>query len=58
MFIFFILAVSLFVCAQIGAARQEEADERLETLLALPVGRSGWLGGRLLLAVARRPRSR
>lgn len=49
-FIFFVLAVSLFACAQIGAARHEEADEQLETLLALPVGRGGWLGGRLLLA--------
>jgi ABC-2 type transport system permease protein len=49
-FIFFILAVSLFACAQIGAARHEEADERLETLLSLPVSRRGWLGGRLLLA--------
>ena len=49
-FIFFILAVSLFACAQIGAARHEEADEQLETLLALPVSRRGWLGGRLLLA--------
>jgi ABC-2 type transport system permease protein len=49
-FIFFILAVSLFACAQIGAARHEEAEEQLETLLALPVSRGGWLGGRLLLA--------
>ena len=49
-FIFFILAVSLFVCAQISAARREEAEERLETLLAQPVSRGGWLGGRLLLA--------
>jgi ABC-2 type transport system permease protein len=51
-FIFFVLAVSLFVCAQIGAARHEEADERLETLLSLPVSRRRWLGGRLVLAVA------
>ncbi len=51
-FLFFVLAVSLFVCAQVGAARHEEADERLETLLSLPVGRRRWLGGRLLLAVA------
>ena len=51
-FIFFILAVSLFACAQIGAARHEEAEGQLETLLALPVIRRGWLGGRLLLAVA------
>ncbi len=51
-FLFFVLAVSLFVCAQIGAARHEEADERLETLLSLPVSRRRWMGGRLLLAVA------
>ena len=49
-FIFFVLAVSLFACAQVGAARAEESDEQLETLLALPVGRTGWLGGRMLLA--------
>ncbi len=49
-FIFFVLAVSLFVCAQVGAARREEAEQQLETLLALPVGRRGWLGGRLVLA--------
>jgi ABC-2 type transport system permease protein len=49
-FIFFVLAVSLFACAQIGAARHEEADERLETLLALRMSRRGWLGGRLALA--------
>jgi ABC-2 type transport system permease protein len=50
-FIFFVLAVSLFACAQIGAVRHEEAEQRLETMLALPVGRRGWLGGRLALAV-------
>jgi len=49
-FIFFVLAVSLFACAQISAARREESEQRLETLLALPVGRARWLGGRLLLA--------
>ncbi len=49
-FIFFVLAISLFVCAQVGAARREEADQQLETLLAMPVGRAGWLAGRLLLA--------
>ena len=51
-FIFFVLAVSLFVCAQIAAARHEEADERLETLLCLPISRRRWLGGRLALALA------
>ncbi len=50
-FIFFILIVSMFACAQIGAARHEEADQQLETLLALPVSRRSWLGGRLLLAM-------
>jgi len=49
-FIFFIVVVSLFACAQIANARHEEADERLETLLALPVSRPSWLGGRLALA--------
>ncbi len=49
---FFVLAVSIFCCTQIGAIRGEEADERLETLLALPVRRRGWLAGRLGLAAA------
>ncbi|HEY7632372.1 MAG TPA: ABC transporter permease subunit [Thermoleophilaceae bacterium] len=51
-FLFFILAIALFGCSQIAAARREEADEELETLLALPVGRLNWFGGRLLLASA------
>jgi polyether ionophore transport system permease protein len=51
-FVFFVLAVSLFACAQVSAARREEADQHLETLLALPVGRHRWLAGRLLLASA------
>jgi ABC-2 type transport system permease protein len=50
-FVFFILAVSLFMCAQIGSARHEEAEERLETLFSLPVSRTRWLGGRLALAL-------
>jgi ABC-2 type transport system permease protein len=49
-FMVFILTACLFVCAQIGSVRQEEAGERLETLLALPVSRYRWLGGRLLMA--------
>lgn len=51
-FIFFIVVVSLFVCAQLGATRREESEQQLETLLALPVGRNRWLGGRLALACA------
>jgi hypothetical protein len=34
------------------AAREEELEARLQTLLSEPLGRSRWLGGRLLLAVA------
>jgi ABC-2 type transport system permease protein len=51
-FIFFVLVTSLFACSQLGAARREEEQERLETLFALPVGRRRWLLGRLGLAVA------
>lgn len=51
-FLFFILAVSLFCCGQVAAARQEEEEGRLETLFALPVSRSDWFAGRLALAAA------
>jgi ABC-2 type transport system permease protein len=51
-FLLFVLAISLFACAQLAAARREEAEQRLETLFALPVSRPRWLAGRLLLAVA------
>ncbi|HEY3020672.1 MAG TPA: hypothetical protein VGJ32_10785 [Solirubrobacteraceae bacterium] len=51
-FLFFALALSVLCCMQLAAARREEADQRLETLLALPLGRDRWLAGRLLLAVA------
>jgi ABC-2 type transport system permease protein len=51
-FLFFVLAISLFACSQVSAARREEAEQRLETLFALPVGRRGWLAGRLALAAA------
>lgn len=49
-FLLFVLAISLFACSQIAAARREEAEQQLETQLALSVSRFGWLGGRLLLA--------
>jgi ABC-2 type transport system permease protein len=51
-FLFFVLAISLFACAQVVAARREEAGGQLETLLSLPVGRRGWLAGRLAIACA------
>jgi ABC-2 type transport system permease protein len=49
-FFLFLLAVSLFVCSQVGGVRREESDQQLETVLALPVGRVRWLAGRLVLA--------
>ncbi|HUK95095.1 MAG TPA: ABC transporter permease subunit [Gaiellaceae bacterium] len=51
-FLFFIFVISLFCCSQIAAARREEAEQQLETLLALPVSRRRWFGGRLVLAAA------
>jgi ABC-2 type transport system permease protein len=51
-FLLFVLAISLYACAQLAAIRREEADQQLETLFALPVGRRGWLLARLALAVA------
>jgi ABC-2 type transport system permease protein len=51
-FLFFILAIALFGCSQVAAARREEAGQSLETLLAEPVSRASWWGGRILLAVA------
>lgn len=51
-FLFFVLAISLFACAQVVAARHEEAEGRLETLLVLPLGRRRWLAGRVALALA------
>jgi ABC-2 type transport system permease protein len=51
-FVFFILAVSVFCSMQISSMRAEEADGRLETLLALPMGRRRWFFGRLILAAA------
>ncbi len=51
-FLFFVVVLSLFACAQVAAARSAESDQQLETLFALPVGRRGWLGGRLALAGA------
>ncbi|HEU4701212.1 MAG TPA: hypothetical protein VFS37_01930 [Conexibacter sp.] len=50
-FLFFVLAISLFACAQVAAARREEAGQQLETLLSLPTGRRRWLAGRLAIAL-------
>lgn len=48
--LFFILAVSVFACTQLAAARHEEAEGRLDTLLAEPLGRIHWLAGRVATA--------
>lgn len=48
--LFFALIVCLGMAQQVGAARREEADQRLETLFALPVGRIDWLAGRVAIA--------
>ncbi len=50
LFLFVTVALCVFACAQISALRQEEIHH-LETLLAQPVSRRRWLGGRLLLTV-------
>jgi ABC-2 type transport system permease protein len=52
LFLFVVVAVSACACAQLGAARDEELGQRLETLLSQPVRRSRWLAGRLALAFA------
>jgi ABC-2 type transport system permease protein len=49
-FLFFVLAITLFGPFQLGAVREEEAEQRLETLLAHPVSRARWLAGRLAIA--------
>ncbi len=49
-FVFFSVIVGLFAASHVGSIRDEEASGRLETLFALPVGRVGWLGGRVAIA--------
>ena len=50
---FLVLAVLIAFAGvgQVTAARAEEASQRLDHLLAGPVSRSRWLGGRLLVAL-------
>jgi ABC-2 type transport system permease protein len=49
LFSFFALFICVFACTQIAAARREEASQRLETLLAAPLGRRRWLAGWIVL---------
>jgi ABC-2 type transport system permease protein len=47
-FVFLAVALALYAATHATATRDEEASGRLETLLARPLGRRGWLGGRML----------
>lgn len=51
-FVFFTLIVALFATSHVGAIRDEESSGRLETLLALPIGRRAWLIGRVSIAAS------
>lgn len=51
LFFFFILVTSIYGCTQVVSARREEADGQLDSVLAAPVGRTRWLGGRVLVAL-------
>jgi ABC-2 type transport system permease protein len=48
LFFFVALAICLFVCTQISRLREDE-EQHLESVLAQPVARWRWLGGRLIL---------
>jgi ABC-2 type transport system permease protein len=50
-FLFVAALVALVGAGQLSAARAEESAGRLEHLLARPVSRTRWLGGRLSVAV-------
>ncbi len=51
-FLIFVLVVSLCACALLGAAREEETEGRLETMVAGALGRGRWLRARLTVAAA------
>jgi ABC-2 type transport system permease protein len=51
-FVAYALVVALFAASHLNGIRDEEASGRLETLLALPVRRAGWLAGRVAIATA------
>src|SRR6476469_4293733 len=48
LFLFVALAICLFVCTQISTLREDE-EQHLESVLAQPVARWRWLGGRFIL---------
>lgn len=50
-FLFVVVAVCVYGANHANATREEEAMGRLDTLLSLPLARSRWLSGRLLVGV-------
>jgi len=44
--------IGLVAAGQVAAAREEEAEGRLDSLLVQPLGRLRWLGGRVAVAAA------
>ena len=50
-FVFLAVALALYAATHATAAREEEASGRLETVLAQPVARRGWLVGRMLAGI-------
>ena len=50
LFLFLVLVLSTFACSRIADAARDETEQRLQTLLAQPVSRVAWLGGRAALA--------
>ena len=49
-FQYLLLALCLFACFELAAMREDEVEQRLETLFALPVSRPRWFAQRLALA--------
>jgi ABC-2 type transport system permease protein len=49
-FVLVTLALAVAAAGQVSAARDEEESGRLDTLLAAPVSRWSWLGGRVVVA--------
>lgn len=51
-FVLVTLALATAAAGQVASTRDEEATARLDNLLVRPVGRVGWLAGRLMVALA------
>jgi polyether ionophore transport system permease protein len=51
-FQYLLLALCLFACFELAGMREDETEQRLETLFALPVSRGRWFAERLALVIA------